>query len=92
MSHNANGEREPLIPNGQQSHNDEDYEEYRLRSRAALLRTSVWAALTVLFLLGLVLAFFFEDRFAEWPWSESLPKDPMRAALKVMDNAPVIVR
>jgi membrane dipeptidase len=86
-----NGEQDPLLAN-QQNRNDEDYEEYRLSSHATLLRTSVWGVLTVLFVLGLVLVFCFEDRFAEWPWSGVLPKDPMLAAKRIMDIAPVIVR
>jgi len=55
-------------------------------------RGIVWGALTVLFVTGLVLLVGFqhllEDRF--YPLFGLLPKDPMLAALAILDKAPVI--
>lgn len=58
------------------------------------VRGIVWGALTLLFLVVLVLLVGFQgifgDPFAEW--LGVLPKDPMLAALAILDKAPVIVR
>lgn len=58
------------------------------------VRGIVWGALTSLFLVALVSLVGFQgifgDSFAEW--LGVLPKDPMLAALAILDKAPVIVR
>lgn len=58
------------------------------------VRGIVWGALTSFVLVALVLLVGFQgifgDSFAEW--LGVLPKDPMLAALAVLDKAPVIVR
>lgn len=58
------------------------------------VRGIVWATLTSLVFVALVLLVgfpgIFGDSFAEW--LGVLPKDPMLAALAVLDKAPVIVR
>ena len=58
------------------------------------VRGIVWGALTSLLLVALVLLVGFQgifgDSFAEW--LGVLPKDPMLAALAILDKAPVIVR
>jgi hypothetical protein len=58
------------------------------------VRRIVWGALTLLFVAALVLLVGFQgifgDPFAEW--LGVLPKDPMLAALVILDRAPVIVR
>ncbi len=56
-------------------------------------RGAVWSALTALMVAALVVLLFFQDslpdRFA--PWLGTLPKDPLLAALKILETAPVIV-
>ena len=58
------------------------------------VRGVVWGALTSLLFVALVLLLGFQgifgDSFAEW--LGVLPKDPMLAALAILDKAPVIVR
>ena len=58
------------------------------------VRRIVRGALTLLFIAALVLLVGFQeifgDPFAEW--LGVLPKDPMLAALVILDRAPVIVR
>ena len=44
-----------------------------------------------LFLFGLVLVFVFETPLAFWRWDESLPDDPLAAAIQILKVAPVIV-
>jgi hypothetical protein len=60
------------------------------------VRATVWGALTVLFVTGLFGMLLFQDWFAgkEWflGWTDRLPRDPMMAAMRIMDIAPVIVR
>jgi membrane dipeptidase len=54
----------------------------------------VWTALTVLFVAALVFFLGFvhllSDKIA--PWVGLMPKDPHKAALVIMKQAPVIVR
>lgn len=53
----------------------------------------VWSLLTVLFVAALVLLVGFESVFGDAlsPWLGGLPKDPMLAALAILNKAPVIV-
>ena len=62
-------------------------EEYRTRS-------IVWSVLTTLVVAVLVVLVFFENILPDTiaPWIGALPKDPMRAALQIMETAPIIVR
>ena len=59
-------------------------------------RATVWGAVLVLFIPTLFAMLFFQDWLAskDWfvEWSDRLPHDPMLAALRIMDIAPVIVR
>jgi membrane dipeptidase len=80
-------EHERLLQNGQRVSADAFRED-------TFVRAVVWAGLTVLFILGLVFMLFFVDQvgspeWASW-WTGRLPKDPMLAALQVMENSPVI--
>jgi membrane dipeptidase len=80
-----NGERDPLLQN-------QAIDRQRPQgSRATMARTVIWGLLTLVFAIGLVLVFVFEDNLARWSWSDSLPKDPVAAARKVLGVAPVIV-
>ena len=58
------------------------------------VRNVVWGALTLIFVVALVLFVgfhgVFSNSFAEH-WLDVLPKDPTLAALAILDNAPVIV-
>lgn len=58
-------------------------------------RGIVWGTLTLLFVAALVLVLGFPNVIAEsplHPWLGLLPKDPMLAAMAILDNSPVIVR
>ena len=81
---------ERSLENGQRVSETDSFKE------ETFIRAVVWAGLTVLCILGLVFMLFFVDRIGhpEWAsrWTGRLPKDPMLAALQVMDNSPVIVR
>lgn len=84
-------ERDPLLPtsnngaaNGRGlSGDDEDTKARRV----------VWGLLTLLFIAaGVLLVGFAENLGDAWaPWVGKLPKDPMAAALTILDKAPVIV-
>ncbi|KAJ7128954.1 membrane dipeptidase-domain-containing protein [Mycena crocata] len=61
-------------------------------NRVGRTRATVWAALTTLFAAALIVLLcapqLLPDAWA--PLLGSLPRDPMRAALRILDNAPVI--
>ena len=89
MSTNRLSETAPLLPTDRQ-----DTDELTPCESNPKVRGIVWGALTSLLLVALVLLVgfrgIFGDSFAEW--LGVLPKDPMLAALAVLDKAPVIVR
>ncbi|GLB37324.1 putative metallo-dependent hydrolases superfamily, peptidase M19 family protein [Lyophyllum shimeji] len=74
-------------PEGEDGHGKATHSESNLRTRGI-----VWGALTILLFAGLVLFVGFqhvlEDRF--YPLFGLLPKDPILAALAIMEKAPVI--
>jgi membrane dipeptidase len=80
----ADDETTPLLPQTVATESD---------NPPGKMRAAVWAALTTLFTVALVVLLFFPqivpDALA--PVIGRLPKDPMRAALRILDNAPVIV-
>ncbi|EPQ57639.1 hypothetical protein GLOTRDRAFT_38729 [Gloeophyllum trabeum ATCC 11539] len=53
------------------------------------VRAVVHGLLTVLFVAGLVV-FLLLSTNHEWPWKGSLPKDPLKAAQKILEASPVI--
>ncbi|KAK0454706.1 membrane dipeptidase-domain-containing protein [Armillaria borealis] len=55
-------------------------------------RGAVWSALTALMVAALVVLLFFQDSLPDGfaPWLGTLPKDPLLAALKILETAPVI--
>lgn len=59
----------------------------------AKTRGIVWGGLTLLFVGALVLILGFQHVLADafLPWIGMLPRDPMLAALAILDSAPVIV-
>jgi len=87
-------ETEPLIrrrgdpPSGEEL-SEETPCEAHLKTRGA-----VWGGLTFVFVAALVLVLFFQHLLpgAFYPWLGLLPKDPSLAALRILDNAPIIVR
>ena len=89
MSTNRLSETAPLLPTDRQ-----DTDELTPCESNPKVRGIVWGALTSLLLVALVLLVgfrgIFGDSFAEW--LGVLPKDPMLAALAILDKAPVIVR
>ena len=56
-------------------------------------RSMVWGLLTLAFTVALVVLIGFEHKLGDSfkAWLGSLPKDPTRAACKIMDEVPVIV-
>lgn len=89
MSTNRLSETAPLLATNRQ-----DADELIPCESNPKVRGIVWGALTSLLLVALVLLVgfqgIFSDSFAEW--LGVLPKDPMLAALAILDKAPVIVR
>lgn len=87
----SSDETRPLISD---DHNEPGEFDRKQEGPNVRTRGIVWGILTFIFLLGLVFVLFFSDRFADtlYPWVGQLPKDPQLAALRILDNAPVIVR
>jgi membrane dipeptidase len=89
MSTNHLSETAPLLATDLQ-----DTDELTPSQSNPKVRGIVWGALTSLFLVAVVLLVGFQgifgDSFAEW--LGVLPKDPILAALAILDKAPVIVR
>lgn len=89
MSTNRLSETAPLLPNDLP-----DVDELTPCESNPKVRGVVWGSLTSLLLVALVLLVGFQgifgDSFAEW--LGVLPKDPVLAALAILDKAPVIVR
>ena len=90
MSANHLSETAPLLAT---AHQDADDLTITPCESNPKVRGIVWGALTSLLLVALVLLVGFQgifgDSFAEW--LGVLPKDPMLAALAILDKAPVIV-
>lgn len=86
MSTNHLSETAPLLPTDRQ-----DADEITPNPK---VRGIVWGALTLLLLVALVLFVGFQEIFSDCfaGWLGVLPKDPMLAALAILDRAPVIVR
>ncbi|RDB24780.1 hypothetical protein Hypma_007998 [Hypsizygus marmoreus] len=55
-------------------------------------RGIIWGALTLIFIVGLVLLLFFQHLLVDsfYSWLGVLPRDPVLAALVILDKAPVI--
>ena len=89
MSTNHLSETAPLLPT-----DCPDADELTPCESNPKVRGIVWGALTSLLVVALVLLVGFQGifgySFAEW--LGVLPKDPMLAALAILDKAPVIVR
>ena len=88
MSTNCPSETAPLLPTDRQ-----DIDELTPCESNPKVRGVVWGALTLLFFVGLVLLVGFQEMFGDAfaGWLGVLPKDPMLAALAILDKAPVIV-
>lgn len=90
LLYTTTNETTPLLENGNGAH----VEETRPSRHNLLVRAIIWTLLTLLFIVGLVVVLIFQDKLPDslYPWLGRLPKDPMAAALIIMDKAPVIVR
>ena len=88
MPTNHLSETAPLLATGQ------DVDELTPYESNQNVRRIVWGGLTFVFLAALVLLVGFQGIFGDSfaGWFGALPKDPMLAALAILDKAPVIVR
>jgi hypothetical protein len=73
------------------SHADE-LEAFKNETRFLRMRSIIWGTLIILFAAALAFVFAFEQTLADWSWSGTLPKDPAKAAGKILAISPVIVR
>lgn len=90
-------ENEPLLRNeelGQRNFANDDagFAAAQQRSRPLHIRSIVWAALGVVFIVGVILALVDTGHLIDNGWSGKLPRDPNLAARRLLDSAPVIVR
>ncbi|KAH0825722.1 membrane dipeptidase-domain-containing protein [Lanmaoa asiatica] len=90
-----NTENEPLLRNeesGQHNyaHNDAGFAAAQQQSRTLHIRSVVWAALGVVFIIGVILALVNPNHLRDIGWSGKLPKDPNLAARRLLNSAPVI--
>jgi len=90
-------ENEPLLrgeESGQRNyaHDDTDFAAAQQRTRTLRIRSVVWAALGVVFVVGVILALADTGHLRDIGWSGKLPRDPNLAARRLLDSAPVIVR
>ncbi|KAF5386137.1 hypothetical protein D9615_002341 [Tricholomella constricta] len=92
-SQTTSTENSPLLA-GPRPYHDEDNGQVKATHCEANPRTRgiIWGILTVLFVAGLVLLVGFQHLLADrfYPLFGLLPKDPMLAALAILDKAPVI--
>ncbi|KAH9941039.1 membrane dipeptidase-domain-containing protein [Amylocystis lapponica] len=90
----ANDEQAPLLgsPEGRNLARDSDYPsaaaQHAAKRRAISIRAVTYVALTVLFVVALISMLFFWEKVGDYVGD--LPKDPDRAALRVLEAAPVI--
>jgi len=80
-----------LVSNDEEGQNGHGERSARPGNRK--IRSMVWGLLTLAFTVALVVLIGFEHKLGDSfkAWLGSLPKDPTRAACKIMDEAPVIV-
>lgn len=88
--HLPNPERTPLLSTGVAGH---DGSRKTAGPSNPKVRSTIWALLTLLFVVALVLFVKFEKMFGDTlrPYLGTLPSDPYLAALAILDKAPVIV-
>ena len=92
-----NGERDPLLsgPPGETNlARDVDVGDHAAKRaaqhRGNVIRVVVYGTLTIVFVAALLCMFFLWDKIAGY--AGALPKDPARAAQRLLQSAPVIVR
>ena len=85
--HSSNPERTPLLST------THDRSPKTAGSSNPKVRATIWAPMTLLFVVALVLLVGFEKVFGDTlgPYLGTLPSDPYLAALAILDKAPVIV-
>jgi membrane dipeptidase len=81
-----------LNDNGQPRTHADELEAFKNETRFLRTRSTIWGALVVLFVAALAFVFAFENILADWSWSDSLPKNPIKAADKLLEISPIIVR
>ena len=92
----TNGERDPLLgppgePNLARDTNLGEHAAKRAAQRRAdIIRAVVHGVLTVAFIAALLSGFFLWDKIGSY--AGELPKDPAKAAQRLLESAPVIVR
>jgi membrane dipeptidase len=91
------GEAEPLLrseESGQRNyaHDDAEFDAAKQQAHALRIRSTVWAVLGVVFIVGVVFALAAPGHLRDHGWSGQLPRDPDLAAQRLLDSAPVIVR
>ncbi|KAI9572382.1 membrane dipeptidase-domain-containing protein [Boletus coccyginus] len=89
-------ENEPLLrgeESGQRNyaHDDTEFAAAQQRTRTLHIRSVVWAALGVVFVVGVILALTDTGHLRDIGWSGKLPREPNLAARRLLDSAPVIV-
>ncbi|KAF8549011.1 hypothetical protein OG21DRAFT_1488871 [Imleria badia] len=72
------------------AHDDAEFVAAQQRSRTVHIRSVVWAALGVVFVVGVILALVDPGHLRDNGWSGKLPRDPILAARRLLDSAPVI--
>ena len=90
-------EHEPLLSSeesGQRNYarDDAEFADAQHRTRTLHIRSVVWTALGIVFVVGVVLALFDPGHLGDKGWTGKLPKDANLAARRLLDSAPIIVR
>lgn len=90
-------ENEPLLRSEEScqrnyAHDDAELAAAQQRYRTVQIRSVVWAALGVLFIVGVGLVLIDPSHLRDYGWSGKLPSDPNLAARRLLESAPVIVR
>lgn len=91
------GETAPLIGQRSTEHENSyggfsDHEASLQQLRAIRIRTVTWSALTLVFIVAIVIFLMDPMHLRDHGWSGMLPKDPALAARRLLDMAPIIVR
>ncbi|KAF9528504.1 membrane dipeptidase-domain-containing protein [Crepidotus variabilis] len=90
-SRDNSNERSPLL-NTNGHHEDDERTRGALSTRDPKSRIVVWSVLTLVFIAALVVLVGFEDKLGDSVkgWLGILPKNPTKAAIMILDKAPVI--
>ncbi|TFK25566.1 dipeptidase [Coprinopsis marcescibilis] len=90
ISNGSRNESSPLLPTANSNGNNQDHEQTACEANPRV-RSIVWGTLMALFAIVLTLILVLEDfHDSVGPWFGAIPKDPVLAALVILDHAPVI--